>query len=187
VGVAWLETKYTLRPRRGLGLALKRWEKDVANANFRVLTPDYFKVTGTRLLRGRCFDEQDDADHPNVAIINRTMARLFWPNESPLGKRIRLGALSGQTITLRPDTSPWATVVGVVDDAKQIRIIDAPVRQEMFFPMYQRGALRGITLMLRSELGEAMLTDEARQAIQNACCAVCLSISIRWTRSLCLP
>ena len=145
----------------------RQGEKDVANANFRVITPDYFKVTGTRLLSGRYFEEQDDADHPNVAIINKTMARLFWPKESPVGKRIRLGALSGQTVAPGPDTSPWVTIVGVVDDAKQIVVIDAPIRQEMFFPMLQRGALRGMTLMLRSELDESTLTDAARHAIQS--------------------
>jgi putative ABC transport system permease protein len=145
----------------------KQGEKDVANANFRVITPDYFQVTGTRLLSGRNFNEQDDAGHPNVAVVNKTMARLFWPKESPVGKRIRLGALSGQTIAPGPDSSPWVTIVGVVDDAKQIVVIDAPVRQEIFFPMFQRGALRGMTLMLHSELDQAILTDAARHAIQS--------------------
>ena len=145
----------------------KQGEKDVANANFRAITPDYFHVTGTRLLSGRNFDEQDDAGRPNVAIINKTMARIFWPKESPVGKRIRLGALSGQTVPFSPDSSPWVTIVGVVEDAKQIRVIDAPVRQEMFFPMLQRGALRGMTLMVHSELDQATLTDAIRHAVQS--------------------
>jgi len=144
----------------------KQGVKDTANANFRVITPGYFQVTGTRLLGGRFFNDGDDADHPNVAIINKTMARLFWPKESPVGKRIQLGARSGQTMATA-EANPWVTVVGVVDDAKQIRIIDAPVRQEMFFPLLQRGAGRTMTLMLHSSLDRASLTGAARQSIQS--------------------
>jgi putative ABC transport system permease protein len=95
------------------------------------------------------------------------MARLFWPKGSPIGKRIRLGALSGQAMAMNPEVSLWATIVGVVDDAKQIRIIDAPVRQEMFFPLLQRGALRGMTLMIHSAQDRAALTDAVRHAIQS--------------------
>ncbi len=144
----------------------KQGQKDPANANFRVITPDYFPVVGTRLLSGRYFNDRDDADHSNVAIINKTMARLFWPKESPIGKRIRLGAFSGQGIATA-EGNPWVTIVGVVDDAKQIRIIDAPVRQEMFFPMLQRGATRSMTIMLHSGLSEAALTDSVRHAVQS--------------------
>jgi putative ABC transport system permease protein len=141
-------------------------QKDMANANFRIVTPEYFRVAGTRLLSGRAFGDQDDADHPNVVIVNRTMAHLFWPKESPLGKRIRLGATTGQTIEIA-GANPWATVVGVVDDAKQIGIIDAPVRQEMFFPMLQRGATRTMTLMLHSSVNQTALTDAVRHTIQR--------------------
>jgi putative ABC transport system permease protein len=145
----------------------KRGEKDTANANFRAITPEYFRVTGTRLLSGHTFSDADDADHPNVAIINKTMVRLFWPKESPIGKRIRLGAFSGQAPAMSPEASPWATIVGVVDDAKQIRIIDAPVRQEMFFPLLQRGAGRTMTLMIHSAQDRAALTDAVRRTIQS--------------------
>jgi putative ABC transport system permease protein len=147
----------------------KRGEKNTANANIRVITPNYFRVTGTRLLSGRTFTDLDDADadHANVVIINKTMARLFWPKQNPIGTRIWLGALSGQAMAMAPESSSWATIVGVVDDAKQIRIIDAPVRQEMFFPLLQRGALRGMTLMLHSAQESAAVTDAVRHTIQG--------------------
>ncbi len=144
----------------------KQGEKEPSNANIRVISPEYFQATGTRLLSGRFFTDQDDADHPQVTIINKTMAHLFWPKESPLGRRIRLGALSGLTMSTA-DSSPWVTVVGVVDDAKQIRIIDAPVRQEMFFPLLQRGALRSMTLMIHSAVDQATLSDAVRRTVQG--------------------
>lgn len=144
----------------------KLGQKEPSNANIRVITPEYFQATGTPLLSGRFFNDQDDADHPQVAIINKTMAHLFWPKESPLGRRIRLGAFSGQAMPTA-ERAPWVTIVGVVDDAKQIRIIDAPVRQEMFFPLLQRGALRSMTLMIHSAVDQSTLSDAVRHAVQS--------------------
>jgi len=150
----------------------KQGQKETPNANFRVITPDYFRAMGTRLLSGRFFNDQDDADHPGVVIVNKTMAQLFWPNENPVGKRLHLGSRTGEDLAdphavHDADAGPWVTVVGVVDDAKQIRIIEVPVRQEMFFPLPQRGARRDMTLMFRSEVDPATLTDAARHVIQG--------------------
>ena len=152
----------------------KQGQKDTPNANFRVTTPDYFRVMGTRLLSGRYFTDQDDADHPGVVIVNKTMAQLFWPKESPLGKRLHLGSRTGEFIAdphavhgADANADPWVTVVGVVDDAKQIDVIEVPVRQEMFFPLLQRGARRDMTLIFRSELDPATLAEAARHAAQG--------------------
>jgi putative ABC transport system permease protein len=152
----------------------KQGQKDTPNANFRVITPDYFRVMGTRLLSGRYFSDDDDASHPGVVIVNKTMAKLFWPDGSPLGKRLRLGSRTGEFIAdphaidgADANVDPWVTVVGVVDDAKQIDVIEAPVRQEMFLPLMQRGSRRDMTLMFRSELEPATLTDAARHAVQG--------------------
>src|SRR5262245_31476143 len=54
------------------------------------VTPDYFKTMGFALRQGRALQPTDDANAPPVVVINETMARRFWPNESPLGKRIQL-------------------------------------------------------------------------------------------------
>ena len=71
------------------------------------VTPSYFETVGLQLKAGRIFTDNDNASHARVAIINETMARQCWPNESPLGKRIR-------------DTEStellWEEVVGVVSD-----------------------------------------------------------------------
>jgi putative ABC transport system permease protein len=73
----------------------------------RVIDPDYFRVMKIRLVRGREFSSQD-AGSPRIAIINETMARRFWPNTDPLGRRFGTG---------RTEQS-WLTVVGVVGDVK---------------------------------------------------------------------
>src|SRR5262249_41391974 len=54
------------------------------------VTPDYFKTMGIALRQGRALQPSDDANAPPVVVINETMARGFWPNENPLGKRIQL-------------------------------------------------------------------------------------------------
>ena len=72
----------------------------------------YFKTMGQRLLRGRDFNQYDQAGAPPVCIVNESFVRRFWPNEDPIGKRIKQGALN------RP--SPWLTVVGVTNDTKAI-------------------------------------------------------------------
>ena len=73
---------------------------------FEAISGDYFETIGARLQQGRTFNASDTADHTVVVIINETTARTFWPNESPIGKRIS-------------DTGPQRTffeIVGVVND-----------------------------------------------------------------------
>jgi hypothetical protein len=55
---------------------------------FEPVSSDYFETLGTRLRQGRTFNQADTPDHPKVVIINETAARTFWPNESPIGRRI---------------------------------------------------------------------------------------------------
>ena len=73
------------------------------------VSPDYFHLLGIPLYRGRLFTADDNTHSPPVAIINRTMARRFWPNDDPLGKRFR------QTLP-GLDGGAWLTVVGVAGD-----------------------------------------------------------------------
>jgi predicted permease len=98
------------------------------NANHRQVSPDYFRAMGLGVRAGRDFTEQDDENAAPVAAVNETMARAFWPGESVLGKRFKVGA---------PDSpQPWLTVVGVVADVRQMGA-DAPVKPEMYVPYRQ--------------------------------------------------
>jgi predicted permease len=84
----------------------------VYTAYSRVPVPGYFQSIGQPLLQGRDFNAGDTANAPLVCIISKSIAKRFWPNESPIGKRIRWGRLDG--------TRPWFTIVGVVGDMKAI-------------------------------------------------------------------
>ena len=77
---------------------------------------DYFGAMGIPLLRGRYFRDADNAGAQLVLIVNRKLAQHYWPNQDPIGKRLRVGTAEMQT--------PWLTVVGeVADEAKRLRTI----------------------------------------------------------------
>ena len=98
------------------------------NANHRQVSPDYFRAMGQTLREGRAFDERDDERAQPVAAINEAMARAYWPGESALGKRFKVGA---------PDAAePWLTIVAVLSDVRQMGA-DEPVKPEMYIPYRQ--------------------------------------------------
>ena len=80
------------------------------SVNYCVITPNYFHAMGIPILIGRDFTDADARDSMKVTIIDESVAREYWPNESPLGKRVRFGAPE--------DNKPWNTVVGVVGAVK---------------------------------------------------------------------
>jgi putative ABC transport system permease protein len=72
---------------------------------------DYFQAMGIALVRGRLFNDHDQASSPPVAIVNETLARRYWPGENPVGKRLKGFDPRGQN-------DDWITVVGVVKDTR---------------------------------------------------------------------
>ena len=81
-------------------------------ANTRVISPDYFRALGVPLLKGRLLSAQDNMQAPPVAIINQALARRYWGDEDPVGKRFKPGVA-------RAWNEPWLTVVGVVGSVRQ--------------------------------------------------------------------
>jgi putative ABC transport system permease protein len=76
---------------------------------YRMVTPDYFRTLGIPLLRGRSFTDQDNADGRPVAIISESLARKYWGEADPIGRRIKPGGADD-------DSYPWHSVVGVVGE-----------------------------------------------------------------------
>jgi putative ABC transport system permease protein len=77
------------------------------------VSPDYFETTGIPLRRGRLLDERDTADTPGVVVVSESLAKSKFPNQDPIGQRVRLGPNVGHA------ELPWETIVGVVGDVKQ--------------------------------------------------------------------
>jgi putative ABC transport system permease protein len=92
------------------------------------VTGDYFQAMGVPLLRGRLLSSRDTAEAPGVSLINETMARTFFPNEDPIGKRFTFG-------TPGPKSS-WITIVGIVGDMHR-QGLEAPSIPQMFGPRDQ--------------------------------------------------
>jgi predicted permease len=92
------------------------------------VTGDYFKAIGTPLIRGRYFEESDDANNQLVVIVNREFAEHYWPRQNPLGKQMSIGTSKSGT--------PWMTVVGEVADAK-LTSPDADAAEQFYQPVSQ--------------------------------------------------
>ena len=107
---------------------------------FDSISPNFFEVVGTPLLRGRSFTDADRDGTTPVVIVNETMAKRFWPGEDPVGKRIKYGNVEGE--------SPWLTIVGVVGDMRRTGF-DESVRCETFLPLAQNPAWR-LTIVARA-------------------------------------
>jgi putative ABC transport system permease protein len=108
-------------------------------ANFQGISPDYFRAMGTPLLRGRAFAESDVLEAPPVIIINETMAKRYFPNEDPIGKRLAMGGRNspGQADTAGPGSKPFGSeIVGVVRDTKKLNL-NADTVPDIFVPYWQ--------------------------------------------------
>jgi predicted permease len=105
-------------------------DKVSPEADWRVVTPGYMESMGMKLVHGRFFDAHDDASGAPVAIIDETMARTYWPNEDPIGKRLKRGGSSPM------NTNPWLTIVGVVQHVRYISL-ERPSRVQLYWPLAQ--------------------------------------------------
>jgi putative ABC transport system permease protein len=122
-------------------------QSDLPSTPFNVADANFFRAMQIPLIAGRYFNESDTADSVPVAIINETMARKWWPNENPLGKRIKQG--------FPQDKTPFREVVGVVGDVKEDGP-DMPQRTEVFLAAAQEGNA-ALTLLVRSGPGPAAI------------------------------
>jgi putative ABC transport system permease protein len=122
-----------------------------------VTTPGYLQAMEIPLLKGRQIADQDTKDSPNIALINHTMAGQLWPNEDPLGKRIKFTGSDKKP-------QPWRTIVGVVADVSQYALDKRPPMQ-MYLPHTQfPTSFNSIVVKTQSEANA--MTVAIRRAIQ---------------------
>ncbi|HKP85373.1 MAG TPA: ABC transporter permease [Blastocatellia bacterium] len=105
-------------------------DKAVLSAEEMTISPDYFRALGVPLLKGRFFAEAEGADGSLPMIINETMARRYFPDQDPIGKRVQTGDPS--------PNSPWETIVGVVGNVKYSGL-DAEEAPTMYVPYTEPG------------------------------------------------
>ncbi|MEP7071912.1 MAG: ABC transporter permease [Verrucomicrobiota bacterium] len=96
------------------------------SAQIRPVSPGYFGAMGIPVREERDFDENNRENSPGVAIVNETLAKRFWPNQSPIGKRIRYD-------------KEWLSIIGVAGNIKEARL-DADSDMEIYVPYPQVSA-----------------------------------------------
>jgi putative ABC transport system permease protein len=142
------------------------------SARYRIVSADYFRTLGIPVLKGRTFSATDQRiaipiirwfpqqpepegidkpQPPPVAVINASMARQFWPNEDPIGRRFRL------------ISSSWITVVGVVGDTRNESLRE-PARPELYLSDLQEPQV-AMSVLLRTSVEPAALAPALRSAI----------------------
>ncbi|HVS66313.1 MAG TPA: ADOP family duplicated permease [Thermoanaerobaculia bacterium] len=85
------------------------------------VTPGYFETVGTTILRGRGITADDRLGTPRVALVNETMARVYWPGEDPIGKCLIVDVETGEDA---PPEPPCSEVVGVVENVRRFSIFE---------------------------------------------------------------
>ncbi|HEV2299045.1 MAG TPA: ABC transporter permease [Candidatus Acidoferrales bacterium] len=133
------------------------------HGNVRFVTPEYFTAFGIPLIRGRYFTDDDREGSQAVAVIDDNLAREYWPNQDPIGKRIRNGS-----------KSPWATIVGIAGHIRFNQLAgeesssgasESGSKGVYYFPLYQSGAPFGF-LIAKSNGSAASAESAIREAVR---------------------
>ncbi|MEK6281433.1 MAG: ABC transporter permease [Acidobacteriota bacterium] len=117
------------------------------------VSPGYFRTLGVPLMKGRDFSDRDNSDASRTAIINNDLARIYFPSEDPIGKRI--------TFT---DGESWISIVGVTADVKRLGQ-DTNAKPEVYFPYLQVPA-SSMSLVVRSASEPLSLVTAVKSQIQ---------------------
>jgi putative ABC transport system permease protein len=123
-----------------------------------IVSPGYFQALHISIRQGRIFNGRDDRNHPPVCVISETAARLWFPGQSPLGRKIRAGSASGEF-----DGSPFREVVGVVGDIAQYGL-GLPPTPQIYMP-HAQFATRHLTFMVRTDSNADGLAASLRKAV----------------------
>jgi predicted permease len=148
-------TNLPLADPRGIGFRIEGHPpNEFHNADNALVSEGYFRAMDIPILRGRSFREQDTPSTPLVAVINQTLARTYFPNQNPFGKRLVWGY-----------RTPF-TIVGVAGDVK-FSALDADVSPMIYMSNFQvaSGVSRHAVFVLRTAGDPAGLASAARREI----------------------
>jgi putative ABC transport system permease protein len=123
------------------------------------VTGHWFRTLGVPILSGRDFTEQEARDSSGVAVINQTMAKRFWADADPIGRRFRQQSDS---------SGKWFTVIGVSRDFKDDDLDDNEAMDPSFFVPYRYLATRNTGLVIKAEREPTQLTSALRKAIRDS-------------------
>jgi len=126
----------------------------------RVVTSDFFLTTGIPLLAGRAFDARDRRDAPPVLIVNRALARRYFPNGDAIGSRLSFEGAGG----------PWLEIVGIVGDTRQ-QGADVPPGPAVYLPFAQKRwdwmSWQSLMIRLADGASRGAVTSGVRNAVHE--------------------
>jgi predicted permease len=122
--------------------------------NTRSVSPGYFTTLGISLIKGRDFSDRDKSDAPAAAIINNDLARVYFPGEDPVGKRITFD-----------DGQSWMSIVGIIGDVRQLGL-DSNAKPEVYFP-YSQVAAASMSVVVRTASNPLNLAAAMKSQIQE--------------------
>src|SRR5829696_5374686 len=126
-------------------------------ANYRSVSPNYFRAMSVPLVQGRAFTEQDKEGAPRVMIVNQELASDVFPGEDPIGKRIGFGSPD-------PNQQPiWWEIVGVAANVRSLELKEEPT-SELYFSVLQN-PFEGMSLVIRSSVEPSGLNASLRQIV----------------------
>ena len=127
------------------------------SADFLTALPNYFSTMGTRLTAGRDFDYLDSQDDRLAVIVDESLARQAWPGENPIGKRVKISVVPGQS----DSPTAWAEVIGVAQHTRRYDL-RREGRPQIYLPPWSR-QLANAVLVVRSKADPAALTQAIRK------------------------
>jgi predicted permease len=121
------------------------------------VTPEFFATLRIRLEAGRTFLLSEERPDSTAVIVSHNVTRRFWPNQDPIGKRIKFGAPGSQ--------NPWLTIVGVVDEVKYRGLPDNPTADPDLYLPYIDRASQGV--LVRTRVEPSSVASAVRAAIRG--------------------
>ena len=131
-------------------------EDESMKPHFNFVGPDYFATMGTPILKGREFTPGDAAGAHKVAVINQTMAKCFFENDDPIGRRFGFGSRAEELDI---------EIIGVVSDGKYSSLKEEPLRFG-YIPYMQDEPLSTMTFYVRAAFDELVLVDSVQKTVR---------------------
>src|SRR5262249_1964231 len=144
------------------GYQLKPGES-VISPRMLIVTPGYFEALGIKLVRGRLFDEQDH-ENASTIIVDERLARKFWPNTNPIGRRMYQPDDANDLLKVTRNTR-WRTVVGVLRDVRYQDLDGSGNSAGTYYFPYAQQPIATVGLVIRSTVPPETLIREVRAEI----------------------
>ena len=132
------------------------------------ISADYFSTMKIPLMRGRVWSDSESGGTPHVAVVNHTMARAWWPDESAIGRRVRMPDYVKPPNPFRlaaPGSDGWFEIVGVVGDTPNVGLHEPPA-PSIYVP-YTLMLSDSLNVILRTSRDPGAMTRSIREAVRT--------------------